>query len=192
MKYLVSSGTQLVKSPTPLRVLLVGKKEEDFFLIREILERTRSTFAADLDHAHSLEEAKLMLQERPYGLVLFEHETGNAAAVHLLTEFLHAGVSVPFVLLTEDANEHSIAESIDAEMWNCVAKSTLDGATLVRTIHSTLAMHDLHQGRQAAEESVRKLSRAVEQSADSVMVTNDQGVVTPFDNGIELILVWKL
>ena len=29
-------------APTPLRVLLVGKKEEDFFLIREILERTRS------------------------------------------------------------------------------------------------------------------------------------------------------
>jgi CheY-like chemotaxis protein len=32
---------------TPLRVLLVGDHEEDFFLIREMLERNRSLIAAD-------------------------------------------------------------------------------------------------------------------------------------------------
>jgi len=48
-------------APAPLRVLLVGQEEEDFFLIREILERSRSALAAELDHAHSLEEAKAML-----------------------------------------------------------------------------------------------------------------------------------
>jgi hypothetical protein len=36
----------------------VGNREEDFFLIREILERTQNMFVADLDHASSLEEAK--------------------------------------------------------------------------------------------------------------------------------------
>jgi two-component system, cell cycle sensor histidine kinase and response regulator CckA len=174
---LVSSAAQLAQSPIPLRVLLVGKQEENFFVIREILERTRSTFAADLDHAHSLDDAKVMLRRRPYGLVLFEHETGNAAAVQLLAKFLQAGISVPFVVLTEDADERTIAELIDAGTWNCLAKSQLDGATLVRTMRNTLAMHVMHQGQQAAEESVRKLSRAVEQSADSVMVTDDKGLI---------------
>jgi two-component system, cell cycle sensor histidine kinase and response regulator CckA len=164
-------------APLPLRVLLVGKQEENFFVVREILERMRSSFAADLEHAHSLEEAKTMLREEPYGLVLFEHETGNAAAVQLLAEFLQDGISVPFVVLTEDADERTIAELIDAGTWNCVAKSQLDGATLIRTMRSTLAMHSMHQGQQAAEESVRKLSRAVEQSADSVMVTDDKGII---------------
>jgi two-component system, cell cycle sensor histidine kinase and response regulator CckA len=172
----VSSAAQSARVPIPLRVLLVGKQEENFFVVREILERTR-TFAADLDHAHSLEEAKTMLQQQPYGLVLFEHETGDAAAVQLLAEFLQAGASVPFVVLTEDADERTIAELIEAGTWNCVAKSSMDGATLVRTIRSTLAMHVMQQGQQAAEESVRKLSRAVEQSADSVMVTDEQGLI---------------
>jgi hypothetical protein len=54
----------------PLRVLLVGDHEEDFFLIREILERNRSLLAADLEHARSLEEAKELMRERAYGLVL--------------------------------------------------------------------------------------------------------------------------
>ena len=164
-------------APVPLRVLLVGNQEEDFFLIREILERTRNFLAADLDHADSLEEAKAMLQQQTYSLVLFEHETGDAEAVHFVAEFLHAGVSIPFILLTEDADEKTVAEIIGGGTWNCVAKSRLDGATLVRTMRNTLAMHSLQQDQQMAEESLRKLSRAVEQSADTVVVTNRQGII---------------
>ena len=168
-------STAAKPAPTPLHVLLVGNKEEDFFLIREILERTRSLLSADLDHAHSLEEARTMLRQKSYGLVLFEHETGNAEAVHFVAEFLHAGVSVPFIVLTEHADETTVAEIIQGGTWNCVAKSQLDGATLVRTIRNTLAMHSLQQEQHTAEESLRKLSQAVEQSADTVMVTDLRG-----------------
>ena len=45
-----------------LSVLLVGNQEEDFFLIREILERNKSALPADLDHASSIEEARTMLR----------------------------------------------------------------------------------------------------------------------------------
>jgi PAS domain S-box-containing protein len=171
------TAAKTAPASTPLRVLLVGSREEDFFLIREILERTRSTFAADLDHASSLEEANEMLKAKSYGLVLFEHETGGAKAVHFVAEFLHAGVTVPFILLTEEADETTVAEIIEGGNWNCVAKSQLDGATLVRTIRSTLAMHSLQKEQQTAEESLRKLSRAVEQSADAVMVTDHDGII---------------
>src|ERR1700746_3646834 len=62
----VLSAAKPALAPVPLQVLLVGNKEEDFYLIREILERTRSLLAAELDHAHSLEEAKGMLQHKSY------------------------------------------------------------------------------------------------------------------------------
>jgi PAS domain S-box-containing protein len=118
-----------------------------------------------------------MLRQKAYDLVLFEHETGNAEAVHLLAELLHSGVSVPFLLLTEDADEKTVAETIESGVWNCVAKSRLDGATLVRSIRSTLALHTMQQEQQTAEESLRKLSRAVEQSADTVLVANSNGII---------------
>jgi|HubBroStandDraft_1064217.scaffolds.fasta_scaffold17701_3 two-component system cell cycle sensor histidine kinase/response regulator CckA len=162
---------------TPLRVLLVGNKEEDFFLLREILERTRSLLTADLDHAHTLDEARAMLSQKSYGLVLVEHEAG-AEAVEFLTHFQQAGVPLPFIVLTENADEATVAEIIDGGgAWNCVAKSQLDGGTLVRTIRNTLAMYSLQQEHKIAEESLRKLSRAVEQSADMVMVTDRFGII---------------
>lgn len=185
------TGVKLAPEAVPLHVLLVGKREEDFFLIREILERMRNTFAAELEHAHSLEEAEIMLRQRPYGLVLFEHETGNAEAVHLLADFLHAGVSVPFVLLTEDADEKTVAQMIEAGVWNCVGRSQLDGATLVRTIRSTLALHSMKQEQQTAEESLRKLSRAVEQSADTVVITNCHGTIEYVNPAFEALTGYR-
>ena len=164
-------------APVPLRVLLVGNQEEDFFLIREILERSRSRLAAELEHARSIDEARTMLQRQSYGLVLFEHETGDEAAVHLVADFLRAGVSVPFILLTEDADEKSVAEIIGSGTWNCLPKSQLDGDTLVRTIRGTIALHSLQLEQHSTEESLRKLSRAVEQSADTVIITDRSGVI---------------
>jgi len=161
----------------PLRVLLVGNREEDFFLIREILERNRSLLAADLEHAKSLDEAKQLLSEGPYGLVLFQHDTGDMEAVRLVSEFLHPGRSIPFMVLTEEADEKTVAEIIQSGTWNCLARSRLDGATLVRTMHNTITVHSLQQEQHNAEESLRKLSRAVEQSADRVVITDRQGVI---------------
>ena len=174
-------------APTPMQVLLVGNKEEDFYLIREILERNRSMVSAELDHAHSLEEAKAMLQQKPYGLVLFEHDTGDAEAVHFVAAFLHAGVSVPFILLTQDADETKVAEIIGSGTWNCVAKSQLDGATLIRTMQNTLAMHSVQQEQHTAEESLRKLSQVVEQSADTVIVTDRHGTIEYVNPAFEVL-----
>lgn len=133
--------------------------------------------AAELDHVRSLDEAKVLLQQKPYGLVLFEHETGNTEAVRLVAEFFHAGTSVPFIILTEHADEKSIAEIIQTGNWNCLAKSQLDGATLVRTIRSTVALHAMEKEQHSAEASLRKLSRAVEQSADTVVITGRDGAI---------------
>jgi PAS domain S-box-containing protein len=155
----------------------VGNREEDFFLIRDMLERNRSLIAVELEHARSLDEARELLRHRPYGLVLFEHDAGDSEAVRLLTDFLHQGRPVPFILLTEDADEKTVAEIIGGGTWNCLARSRLDGATLLRTIHNTVALHSLKLEQQNTEESLRKLLRAVEQSADMVMVTDRQGVI---------------
>ncbi|HUO14848.1 MAG TPA: response regulator [Verrucomicrobiae bacterium] len=173
----MSTAAKPELAPTTLHVLLVGTKEEDFFVIREILERSRSTLAAELDHAHSLEEARAMLREKSYGLVLFEHETGGVDSVKLLNDLLQEGVSVPFIVLTENADEHAVAQVIDSRQWNCLVKSQIDGATLIRSIRGTLALHALQQDQQLAEESIRKLSRAVEQSVDAVVVTDCGGII---------------
>lgn len=171
----LSTATQL--APSFLRVLLVGSKEEDFFLIREILGRDHSALTAEIDHAGSLDEAKTMLQQASYGLVLFEHETGDAAATKLLSEFLHSRGAMPFILLTEHADEKSVAEIIQAGAYDCMERSQLNGVNLARTIRCALSLHASQQQWQVAEQLVRKLSCAVEQSADTILVTNSDGII---------------
>jgi two-component system cell cycle sensor histidine kinase/response regulator CckA len=172
---LLSSAIQL--GQPLLRVLLVGSKEEDFFLIREILDRNHGALPAELDHANSLEEAKAMLHATAYKLVLFEHQTEDAAATKLLSEFLHSRGALPFILLTEYADEKAIAEIIQAGAYDCVERSQLNGANLVRTIRCALSLHSSQQQTQVAEESLRKLSCAVEQSADTIFITNSDGII---------------
>jgi PAS domain S-box-containing protein len=164
----------------------VGNQEEDFFLIREILERNRNAMPAELDHASSVEEAKIMLEKNSYGLVLFEHATGDDAATRLIAELLQAGKSIPFIVLTDQADEKSVAEIIQSGASDYVEKSQLNGANLLRTIRCTLNLHSREQQRKSAEESFRKLSCAVEQSADSIMITNSDGIIEYVNPAFEL------
>jgi PAS domain S-box-containing protein len=172
----MSTAAKPELSPS-LPVLLVGNVEEDFFLIREILERNRSALPAELDHASSLEDAKAMMQRGHYRLVLFEHETVDAAATKLLSDFLHSGQAIPFIVLTEHADEKALAEIIQAGASDCLEKSQLNGANLLRTIRCTLNLHSVQQERRMAEESLRKLSCAVEQSTDTIVITNGEGII---------------
>ncbi|MGA8285957.1 MAG: PAS domain S-box protein, partial [Candidatus Sulfotelmatobacter sp.] len=141
----------------------------------------------ELDHAGSLEDAKGMLQRVDYGLVLFEHETGDAAATKLLSEFLHTRGAMPFILLTEHADERAVAEIIRAGAYDCMERSQLTGANLVRTIRCALSLHSTQQQRQMAEQSLRKLSCAVEQSADAIFITNSEGIIEYVNPAFELL-----
>src|SRR5271163_5342737 len=181
----LSTATQTGRSL--LHVLLVGSQEQDFFLVREILDRNRGALPAELDHACSLEEAKTMLQRGDYGLVLFEHETGDAAATKLLSEFLHTRGAMPFILLTEHADEKAVAEIVQAGAYDCMERSQLTGANLVRTIRCALSLHSTQQQRQVAEQSLRKLSCAVEQSADAIFITNSQGIIEYVNPAFEML-----
>jgi two-component system, cell cycle sensor histidine kinase and response regulator CckA len=178
--------------PALLRVLLVGSREEDFFLIREILQRNQDSLPSHLDHAHSMDEAHTMLQGENYSLILFQHETGDAAAARLLSEFLRNGTAPPFIMLTEGADEKAVAEIIQAGAYDCVETSQLNGANLVRTIRCALALHSLQEQRQAAEESLRKLSCAVENSADTILVTNSEGVIEYVNPAFEAVTGYPL
>lgn len=183
----MQSAAKLASCPSPLRVLLVGNKEEDFFLIREILGRSEKILLADLDHAHSLSDAKRMLEHGNYGLVLFTYENENAGAGSLLAQLLDVGVTVPFILLTENADEMSVAQIIGSGIWQSLEKENLNGSNLVRTIRSTLALHSMQLGQQSSEESLRKLSQAVEQSADAVMITDRNGLIEYINPAFETL-----
>lgn len=181
----MSAASQL--GPSLLRVLLVGNQEEDFFLLREILERNRSALPTQLDHAVSLHEAEAMLRQGDYGLVLLEHEIEDAAATDFLSQFQHARGAVPFILLTEHADEKSVAEIIQAGAWECFERAHINGADLMRTIRCAVSVHTAQQEKQIAEQALRTLSCAVKESPDPVFVTDSDGIIQTVNRAFEAL-----
>ncbi len=179
-------------APALLHVLLVGSHEEDFFLIREILGRSRAFLSGDLDHARSIDDAKEMLRRGDYGLVLFQHEMGDGTAANLLSEFAHARGTIPFIILTENADEKAVAEIIQSGAYDYMDRAQLTGANLVRTVRCALRLHSSQQQRQAAEQSLQKLSCAVENSADTILVTNGEGIIEYVNPALESVTGYSL
>jgi PAS domain-containing protein len=80
-------------------------------------------------------------------------------------------------VLAELADEKAVADMIQAGPWDGAEKSLLNGADLLRTIWCTLNLHAIEPKRNLAEDSVRKLSCAVPQSADTIMIANSEGII---------------
>ncbi len=80
-----------------------------------------------------------------------------------------------------------MAEIIAAGAWDCVEKSHLDGANLARTIRCTLSLHANLQQRQLSDQTSRKFFCAVEQSVDTVLVTNAGGIIEYFKPAFEAL-----
>ncbi len=187
----MSSVSQIAPSASPLQALIVGEREEDFFLIREILERHGKSLPILLDHARSLEEARAMMGQSSYSLALIEHDAGDAAALRSWTDSIQDR-AVPCILLSEHADEKTVAEIIHNGIWDYMDKSQLNGASLVSTIRRSLNLHSLQQQRRLAEESVRKLSYAVEQSADTVMIADRNGIIEYVNPAFETLTGYRL
>lgn len=80
-------------------------------------------------------------------------------------------------LLAEYADEGTPAEIIAAGACDFVKKSELCEEYLGRSIRYAVNLHRKDQKRQQAEEMLRKLFQAVEQSADLVMITDQVGLI---------------
>jgi len=99
-----------------------------------------------------------MLERGHYGLVLFEHETKDAAATKLLAEFLQTGRVVPFIVLT-DQRMRKQSRKLFSGAWDCVEKSQLNGANLLRTMRCTLNLHSSQQQLKLAKTRPQAIPR---------------------------------
>jgi PAS domain S-box-containing protein len=163
--------------PARLQLLLIGRREEDYFIIQDLLRVNGDLITADLDQAQTFAEAHTKLAEKSYDLVLFEYESSEREAMEIVQKLRLQEKTVPFLFLTEHADEGTLAEVIEAGACEYVSRAELSHASLVRTIRNAVSLHQIDRQRQIAEEKLRKLYSAVEQSADMVLITDSLGAI---------------
>jgi two-component system cell cycle sensor histidine kinase/response regulator CckA len=160
----------------PMHLLLVGENRDDFSYLRELLSRTGNGHLG-LDHARSPEEALMRLGQTTYDLLLCEYKSGDGAALRLLHELRQNGPAAPVIFLSDHVDEATVDAALKAGTGDLVQTASLEEPSIARTIRYAIEVYCKERQRQKAEDTLRKLWRAVEQSADVVMITDRTGII---------------
>jgi PAS domain S-box-containing protein len=160
----------------PLHILLVGPKEEDFFLIRSLLG-SHDRVSADLDHAPDVKEANRLLSGGPYDLVLFQHESGDRIMAGVLHTLRSQGRMMPFLILTEETDETALVELVRASASECVRREELGQPSFARSLRCAALLHRREEDFADSQSLLHKLMEAVEHSADMVIITDRSGAI---------------
>jgi len=83
--------TNLAIGTRQMQILLVAGDDEDFAYLRDLLVRAGEEQIA-LNHAHSFEEALVLLKQTTYDLVLCDYKSADGAALRLLHELREQGL----------------------------------------------------------------------------------------------------
>jgi len=163
-------------SSAPIHLLLVGENEQDFSYLSDLLRQTGDGHLG-LDHARSPEEAVARLGQTTYDLLLCEYKSGDGTALRLLHEVRKDGAGPPVIFLSDHMNETAVDEALKAGTGDLAPTLGIDEPSATRTIHYAIDVFCKEWQRQKAEDTLRKLWRAVEQSADLVMITDRGGAI---------------
>ena len=168
-----------------MQLLLVGDND-DFSYLRDLLSRTGDG-QLGLHHAHSTEEALLRLSEYTYDLLLCEYKAEDGAALRLLHELRRNHPGAPVIFLSDHMDETAVEMPLEQGGEDFAAISIADKPAIPGTIRSAIDVYRKERQHQRAENTLRKLWRAVEQSADLVMITDREGMIEYVNPAFEAV-----
>ena len=168
-----------------MHLLLVGDKD-DFSYLRELLRQTGDGHLG-LDHARSTEEALVRLGHSTYDLLLCEYKPEEGAALRLLHELRRNRPGAPVIFLSDHMDETVGGTVLHEGAGDIARQPTVDQPVIPSNIRHAIDLYRKERQREKTEDTLRKLWRAVEQSADLVMITDREGVIEYVNPAFEAV-----
>jgi PAS domain S-box-containing protein len=155
----------------PLRVLLIEDSVEDAELL--LYELRREGLDPDLERVGTPEELQLALDRKEWDLVISDYSLPNFSATYALAIIKRRCTDIPFIIVSGTIGEETAVEAMRAGAHDFVKKSHL--SRLVPAIERVLREAELRRKHRRVEAQLKKLSRAVEQSPVTVVITDTKG-----------------
>ncbi len=170
---------------TPMHLLLVSDKD-DFSYLRELLRQTGDGHLG-LDHARSTGEALVRLGHSTYDLLLCEDKPEEGAASRLLHELRRNHPGAPVIFLSDHMDETAGGTLLHEGAGDIARQPTVDQPVIPSNLRHAIDLYRKERQREKTEDTLRKLWRAVEQSADLVMITDREGVIEYVNPAFEAV-----
>lgn len=157
----------------PLNVLFVEDSEVDAELTAA--ELVRGGFTPHSERVETGSEMSAALQNTDWDLVICDYRLPRFSAEDALEALKASGKDLPFIITSGAVNAEDTVNLLKRGAHDFMNKDSL--ARLVPAVERELRDAKIRQQRHQAEQKVRILSRAVEQSPVSVLITDPTGKI---------------
>lgn len=170
-----------------LEILLI----EDEWSHAELIRRSFSQRGEEvrLTIAHSLREAQVVLRETSPALVITDLMLPDGSGIDFISKVLTS--ICPAIVMTSHGDEQIAVEAIKAGALDYVVKTNATLAELPRIADRVMREWSLIVERQQAERALRESEQrfrgVVEQSADGIVLTDEQGAIIEWNHAAEEI-----
>lgn len=157
----------------PLKVLLIEDSEDDAQLV--ILELRRGGFKPECVRVETAPELREALGQQKWDVVLSDYNLPEFDVQSGLAIVQETGMDIPFIIMSGFVRAADVVQYLKAGAHDFLEKDDL--ARLVPAIERELREVEVRKQRREAEETLHKLSRAVEQSPSTVIITDHEGLI---------------
>ena len=172
----------------PLRILLIEDSEDDALLLLRALTRDGyQPTCTRIDTGPAMKEA---LAEGEWDVVLSDYHMPHFSAEAALDILRESGLDLPFIILSGVVQSEDVVSLLKSGAHDFLNKDSL--ARLVPAIERELRETDTRRQRKNAEQRVRLLSLAVEQSPVSVAITDRDGRIRYVNPKFEAVSGYSL
>jgi diguanylate cyclase (GGDEF)-like protein/PAS domain S-box-containing protein len=145
---------------TPVRLLVVDDDEDDFVLVRDLLQETPGT-RFSVEWAASPGEGARRLRERAHDAYLIDYRLGATSGIELMRAAIAAGVTAPIVLLTGRGDHEVDHEAMHAGAADYLVKGKFDGHQLSRVLRYAIERARDRMALELGEARYRRLFESV-------------------------------
>lgn len=157
----------------PIRVLLVEDSEDDAALIiRELKRNGYEVMLERVDTQKTMEDA---LDRQEWDVIIADYSMPQFDAVRAFRLIQERNDNLPFILVSGTIGENVAVEAMKVGVHDYVMKDNLTrlGHAVERALREVKRQHHIKQ----VEVQLRKLSRAVEYSPSSIVITDKSGKI---------------
>ena len=155
-----------------LHILAVTNADEEVSSLQEVM-RVCDDQTVMLTHSRSLPEALAKLSSSRFDVILCDYNPGDGLALRLVREIRQQKHNMPIVFLSDHMTDASVQTVIQAEPGPASSQIKV----LPQLIRSAVQHYATDRQHRKAEQMLKKLFRAVEQSQDIIMIADETGVI---------------
>jgi diguanylate cyclase (GGDEF)-like protein/PAS domain S-box-containing protein len=171
----------------PVKVLLIDDDEEDFILTRYIIDEFKDN-QFTLDWLDNFDDGFRAFAENRHDLYLVDYRLGEQTGLELLRAAIKAGCTAPIILLTGQGDKEIDFQAMQAGAADYLVKSELTAPLLERAIRYSLKHA---RSLEEIQNSEAKFRSVIQSASDAIVLTNQEGVITLWNNAAELTFGYR-